>query len=169
MIENIKIVKKYFVKSRLVCRSRLFSGANCSPKTLKPLTSGLSSHSRSRSFVSVSRKRHVLCSEKNLELVLSVYHRFKRVVDYCTYHLEDTFTKYNRSLSKHVAKKAKWVTAQMETHVFNTIDPVSIVTILKNLRLLCYTIGVHEGRPVCFFYSSVRKNRLFRAQNITYC
>lgn len=70
----------------------------------------------------------------------------------------DTSTKYDRTVSKNVAKMEKRMMAQMELHTFNTFIPFSILGYLENFKLFCHTNKIREGADMSLFHLVVNKS-----------
>lgn len=78
--------------------------------------------------------------------------RFKKAIDYCTYHLTDFPAKKDRSVLKNIAKLAKWISAQIKPNPSRPFDTISIIEFLKKFILACDTGGVHGSAAVWLFH-----------------
>lgn len=97
------------------------------------------------------------CYEEKLEVIDLVRYCFKKAVDYRTFRLVDTSTKYNRTVSKYIFKMSKRMTTQKKPHTFNLFDPFSIIDFLQAFKLVCNTNGVHEGAAIRLFHLFMNK------------
>lgn len=83
--------------------------------------------------------------------------RLRKAVDYRTCHFADTSTGYNHFVSKHIAKKAKRMTAQMKPNIFNPFDPISIIAFLEIFKPASNFNEVREGAVMWLYHSSMNK------------
>lgn len=128
--------------------------------SLKKSTS-TSSYSSSRLCSRCSNSDRRNCStyrvEEKLEVIHHVNHPFKKAGNCRTNRLADTSTKYNKNVSKYIAKMAKCITAQMKPHTYNPFVHISIVRFLKNVRIAWNTNGVHEDAAMWLLHFFMAK------------
>lgn len=108
-------------------------------------SSNLRSRSRSRSSDCDKREPRTHSDEENLKVITPANHHFQKGVNFHTYCLVDTETKFDRKVSNYIANMVKHMNAQMNLHTFDSSETISIIGFLKNVKLPSDTYDVHEG------------------------
>lgn len=91
----------------------------------------------------------------------SVNTSFWRAVDYRTNQLNNTFSKYDRTVSKNIRKMSKRMTIQIKPPFFEPIDPIYIIGFLYSFKLLCDTYGIYERAERWLFHFFSTKSASF--------
>lgn len=121
-------------------------------RRLSPPRSGSDSDS------SRGRRRKDRRSKEDLpKTIRPVNNRFRDALDFRTYRLVDTSPKYDDRVAKRVAKWAKRLQVQMKTNIFDSFDPISIISFLSAFKLACDTNGVHEGAAMWLLHFFMKK------------
>lgn len=73
---------------------------------------------------------HRHCTYHNgdgLQVILLLYTRTQRTVNYKTYQIENKLSKYDYTVSKNISKMSKRKRTPMKPNTFNPFDPISII------------------------------------------
>lgn len=82
---------------------------------------------------------------KDLPIIQLIKNRFEEELNYRTYCLSDKSSNYVVEVPQSVDKWAKSLQVQMKMQIFDSFDPVSILSFLSAFKLACDTSGVNEG------------------------
>lgn len=80
-----------------------------------------------------------------LKVLRTKQESFAKAVDYCTYRPKNKPQRYNLKIAPEVAKLVENLRSPLRKTYFDEMDPISILTILKDFRDSCDSIGIHAG------------------------
>lgn len=84
-------------------------------------------------------------SSNGLNVTHTVNNRFCRVVDYRTFQLANSSTKYDCTLFEDISKVAKQMMVEMKPHTLDPFDPIAIIGFLCISESASDTNGTNES------------------------
>lgn len=112
-------------------------------------------------------RHHTRRRDAKLEVAHPVSRRFEKAVDYHSYRLADTSTKYDRFVSKYIAKVAKRMTARMKGHTSKPIDPISVTNFSNNVNCRVVPMGYTKVQSWgCFTFLWTRPHLLYSLHDL---
>ena len=95
-----------------------------------------------------NRQPKLLDAEHVIKPTLSIY---RKALDFRTYRLRFRGSRVNSKDKSRTDSRRKKMTAEMETHHFDSADPISVLDFLSHFRRACDNLRVHEGAAVFLF------------------
>lgn len=89
-----------------------------------------------------------------LLVVCPVNDRFQEALNYSINRLADEWSHHDDKIAPSVAKCAQHLQVQTKLQIFDSFDPVSILSFLSELILACNTNAVHKGAALLPLYFS---------------
>lgn len=90
----------------------------------------------------------VIATKQALPVLQTVKLPYSRAVDYLIYRLAICSTSYDETVSTHISEMVNKDMSQINAHIFNLGDPISISAFLATFKLTCDTNRIHEEAAV---------------------
>lgn len=97
---------------------------------------------------------------KELELFVfqTVEKYYTQTVDYRKHRFANRSPKYKDTVRGYITKLVNKVKFQMKAHLFELIEPISIIAFLASFKLACDTNIIHQRQPCRFSLTMLRKH-----------